>query len=366
MFVASLIATALSAAPPAPAEKPIRPLPTLAKEPKLDGVLKDLAPAQDFKMPESAKGSSASLSLKAAFRKDTLYVGVVVEDDKLVGADALDVSLYFPDSGTTSKGVVYRFGAEGPVPAPEEIAAPAFAQALVKAGTKQSAQGFTLEVAIPARALPRFQAFKQLALTLCAEYADVDMEGGEASKLATCPAGEMVGGPTRIPDDLRKALKLTPIDSVEGIEARETGWVGFSRLHYPTWVVGDAELTPESLGQLIAGDGAIEPSSVALPIPARLQLPDNRPIFTVLTGKNPYAGSTCVTGNELRMAMYVVKGATAFRVLEWPAATCQLGRAMRFDLNPEGNLTIGYTNGSTAHFTWADDHFERSELGLAE
>lgn len=363
---AAVLVAALLAAPPAPAEKPIRALPTLAKDPKLDGALKDLTPAQDFKMPESATGSSASISLKAAFRKDTLYVGVTVKDDKVLPADALDLSLYFPDSGTTAKGVVYRFGVDGLLPAPEDVAAPAFAQALVKAATKSDAKGFSLEVAIPARALPRFQAFKQLALTLCAEYADVDMEGGEVTKLSSCPAGDMVGGPTRIPDELRKALKLSPLDNVEGIEARETGWVGYSRLHYPTWAVADAELTPESLGQLIAGDGAIEPSSVALPIPAQLQLPDNRPIFTVLTGKNPYAGTTCVTGNELRMAMYVVKGASAFRVLEWPAATCQLGRAMRFELSPDGNLAIGYTNGSTAHFAWAGDHFERSELGLAE
>jgi hypothetical protein len=71
-------------------------------------------------------------------------------------------------------------------------------------------------------------------------------------------------------------------------------------------------------------------------------------------------------GNELRMAMYAVSGAAALRVLEWPAATCQLGRAMRFELSPEGNLLIGYTGGSTAHFTWAGDHFERSELGLAQ
>jgi hypothetical protein len=365
MSHAAVLACVLTAMP-TPTEKPIRPLPTLAKEPKLDGVLKDLSPAQDIKLPDSAKGSSASVSLKAAFRKDTLYVGVTVTDDKVLASDVVDLSLYFPDSGTTSKGVVYRFGVDGPMAAPADVAAPAFARALVKAATQQDATGFTVEVAIPARALPRFQAFKQLALTLCAEYSDVDMEGGEASKLTTCPTGEMVGGPTRIPDDLRKALKLSPIDGVEGIEARETGWVGYSRLHYPTWAVGDADLTPASLGQLVAGEGAIEPSSVALPLPTKLLLPDNRPIFTVLTGKNPYVGTTCVPGNELRMALYVVKGATAFRVLEWPAATCQLGRAMRFELSPEGSLTIGYTNGSTAHFTWADDHFERSELGLAE
>lgn len=365
MFAAVAVA-ALLAAPAAPAEKPIRPLPTLSKEPKLDGVLKDLSPAFDVKTTDAAKGSSAAVAMKAAFRKDTLYVGVTVTDDKVLPTDALDLSLYFPDSGTTSKGVVYRFGPDGLLPAPDDVAAPAFAQALVKAATKQNAKGFTLEIAIPARALPRFQAFKQLALTLCAEYADVDMDGGEASKATTCPSGEMVGGPTRIPDELRKALKLAPIEAVEGIEARETGWVGYSRLHYPTWIVGDAEFTPESLATLIAGDAAIDPESVQLPIPTKLQLPDNRFIFTVLTGKNPYTGKGCVVGNELRMAMYVVNGATAFRALEWPAATCQLGRAMRFELNPEGNLTIGYTGGSTAHFAWAGDHFERSELGLAE
>jgi hypothetical protein len=365
MFVAVAVAAVL-AAPPARAEKPIPPLPTLAKEPTLDGVLKDLTPSLDVKLSASAKGASATLAMKAAFRKDTLYVGVTVTDDVVLPGDAVDVSLYFPDSGTTSKGVVYRFNEAGVQPAPGDVAAPEFAQALVKAATRRDDKGFTVEVAIPARALPRFQAFKPLALTLCADYADVDAEGAEASKLTTCPATEMVGGPTRVPDELRKALKLTPPEGVEGIEARATGWVGFSRLHYPTWAVGDAEFTPASLAALVVGDAAIQADSVQLPIPTTLRLPDNRPIVTLLTGRNPYAGKGCVVGNELRMAMYAVSGAAALRVLEWPAATCQLGRAMRFELSPEGNLLIGYTGGSTAHFTWAGDHFERSELGLAQ
>jgi hypothetical protein len=61
-------------------------------------------------------------------------------------------------------------------------------------------------VPCPARALPRFQAFKQLALSICVDYADVDSEVGEASKVTTCPTGEMAGGPTRLPDELRKNL----------------------------------------------------------------------------------------------------------------------------------------------------------------
>ena len=353
--------TLVLAAPPA--EKPIKPLPAVAKEPKIDGELKDLAPAQDFKMPDSATGSSSKLAVKASFKKDTLYVGVTIDDDKVMAGDQLDLSLFFPESGTTAKGVVYRFTSTGIGEAPFEIAAPEFAQKLVKAATAQTKKGFAIEAAIPARALPRFQAFKQLALAICADYSDVDSEGGEAAKATSCPSGDMAGGPTRIPDDLRKNLKLTPTSDVEGIEAREKGWLGYSKLHYPTWARGDETLTQESLAELIAGEAAIPPASVSLPS-VKLILPDNRPIFTVLTGKNPYSKDSCVSGNELRMAMYVTNDKVASRVLEWPAATCKLGRAMRIELNAEGNLEIGYTSGTTHHFAWTTDHFERSELGL--
>ncbi len=361
-----LCVSAILAAPPAATEKPIKPLPSLGKEPKVDGELKDLAPATDFKMPESAEGSSASLGLKAAFRKDTLYVGITVNDDKLLDDDRLDLTLYFPESGMTSKGVVYRFNDKGLQDAPADIGAPPFAQALVKSASKPSKTGYTLEVAIPARAFPRFQAFKQLGLTLCVEYSDADMPGGEPSKLTSCPTGDMVGGPTRIPDELRKTLKLAPTNDVEGLEAREKGWLGYSKLHYPTWAAGDEAFTPASLAELVVGDAAIAPNTVALPMPERLLLPDNRPIFTILTGKNPYVKDRCIEGNELRMAMYVVKEKVANRVLEWPAANCKLGRAMRFELSPEGAMQIGYTSGTTQHFMWTVDHFERSELGMVQ
>ncbi len=363
MFLTACLTALLAAPPAANAEKPIKPLPSLSKEPKLDGELKDLAPAQDFKLPESATGSSAKLGLKAAFRKDTLYLGVTVDDDKLLGADQLDVTLFFPDSGTTSRGVVYRFGPDGLREAPADIGAPPFAQALVKSAVKPTKGGYTLEIAVPARALPRFQAFKQLAVSICVDYADSDMEGAEVSKLTTCPTGEMAGGPTRIPDELRKTLKLTPTPDVEGIEAREKGWLGYSKLHYPTWALGDEAFNADSLAALIAGEASLPPASVALPA-VKLILNDNRPIFTIITGKNPYVKDTCVSGHELRMAMYVTKDRTASRVLEWPAATCKLGKAMRIELTPEGSLEIGYTSGTTHHFSWTVDHFERSELGL--
>jgi len=53
-------------------------------------------------------------------------------------------------------------------------------------------------------------------------------------------------------------------------------------------------------------------------------------------------------------------------VLEWPAATCKLGKAMRLELGAEGTLEIGYTSGTTHHFAWTVDHFERSELGMLQ
>lgn len=361
-MLSALVTCLLFAAPKEP-DKSLKPLPTLAKDAIIDGQLKDLSPALDLKVPAPAQATLPVL--KAAFKKDTLYLGVTVNDAKLLEDDHLDLTLFFPESGTTAKGVIYRFGATGLKEPHPEAGAPDWAQALVKAATVKDAKGYTLEVAIPARALPRFQAFKPLALTVCADYSNVDQAGAEPVLSSTCPTGEMVGGPVRLPDELRKNAKLSPSPEVEGIEAREHGWVGFSKLHYPTWAEGDAELTPGSLAELVLGDLAVDPALVALPIPAQLVLPDNRPIYTMLSGRNPYVKKdACADSFELRMAMYVVKGVTAQRVLEWPAATCKLGRAMRFELSAEGDLTIGYTNGSTARFTWAADHFERSELGL--
>lgn len=361
MLPSLLVLVSLSAPPPA--EKPLKPLPLLAREPKLDGVLKDFTPAMELKVPKPASDGTA-LTLKAAFHKETLYLAVQAKDEAFNEHDQLEVTLFFPDSGTTSRGFVYRFGKEGVRAPSEEFGPPPFTHALYKAAVKDSDAGPTFELAFPARSLPRFQAFKQLAVSICLEYADVDVAGNEPVKTSSCPTGEMVGGPTRVPDDLRKNLKLAPTPDVEGIEARPTGWVGYSKLHYPTWVVGDAEFSPESLAELIALDNAIDPQSVALPIPRKLVLADNRPIFTMLTGKNPYSKDACNPSNELRLAMYVVKGQVATRVLEWPAATCSLGRAMRFELEADsGQLHIGYTNGQTARFVWTADHFERSELG---
>ncbi len=340
----------------APAEKAIKPLPTLSREPKLEGTFKDFGGAE----LKVAKDATHVVSLKAGFRKDTLFLGIELKDDKVVPGDAVAVNLYFPTAGTTARGFRYLFGPEGRLNEPE--GAPAWAQALVKSGVRKDPKGLFLALAFPARALPRLPAQLQLALNICVDFLDKDDEG-EPTVVSTCTSGEMVGGPTRLPDELRKNLKLTPPADVEGLEARPSGWVGYAVLHYPIWAIADAPLTPESLAELIAGDKAVDPQTVQLPLPPKMELNDKRPIFTVLTGQNPYIKDQCHSENELRMALYVIKGSIAARVLEWPAATCSLGRAMSFDLTNDGGLTIGYTNGSTAHFSWSTDHFERSELG---
>jgi hypothetical protein len=362
--VLPLLLTALTAAPqppPAAPERLIRPLPTLAKEPKLDGVLKDLSPAQDIKMPASAISTTSALAMKAAFRKDSLYLGIKVTDDKVTPGDELVVSIFFPGAGTTAKGHAFRFGAEGMRPPEAALEIPPFAVEAVKAATKDEGKGFTLEVQIPARAMPRFQARSQLAVDICLEYNDDD--GDMKTQLISCSSGEMVGGPARIPDEMRRVVKVQPPADVEGLEPRINGFVGFAELHYPSWGYTDDPLTPQSLRTLIAGDDSIDPQKVRLPISDTMTLPDNRPLYTVLTGKDPYVGDKCDAEQELRLAMYGIKGNIAMRVLEWPAITCGLGRALSFQLSAEGHLAIGYSNGSVANFTFSGDHFERSELG---
>ena len=351
------------ASPPAPAERPIKPMPTLARELKLDGVLKDFAPSVDLKMPSAATGASSAISAKAAFRKDTVYLAVRVMDDKLVAADELTVTLFFPGAGTTTRGYPFRFGSEGKRTSDPAALVPNFAQELVTTGIKTEAKGYTMEIAFPARSLPRFQASRQLAMTVCLEYIDKDEEAQEPQTITNCPSGEIAGGPTRVPDELRKVLKVAPPADVEGIEARAFGWVGYAELHYPSWALSDKALTPEVLPQLISAEDALDPVKLRLPLSDAWALPDNRPVYPVVTGKDPYTADHCDADLELRLALYAVKGNVANRVLEWPAATCGLGRALSFQLSTEGHLTIGYSNGSMANFTFSGDHFERSELG---
>lgn len=336
-------------------ERPVRPLGVLGKEPKLDGQVKDFAGATDLKGPPD-------LEAKAGWRKDTLYLYAKVADADVNANDTLDLNLHFPTAGTTARGAVFRIGVDGVRAADADVTAPEWARKLVKSNIGRDAKGVTFEIAVPARALPRFPAFGQLALNICFDW--TKMKGDTAQpRVSTCKSGEMAGGPAKLPEDLRKLVKGAPPEEVEGIEPRADGFVGYAIMHYPKWVVGDGELTAESLGNLIAGDGALDPVALGMPIARTLTLPDNRPVMTVVTGKNPYGNNECNPENELRLALYVVQGKIGTRVLEWPLATCALGKARAVELSPEGLLTIAYSNGSQAHFKWDGVHFERVEVG---
>jgi hypothetical protein len=353
----------LATAPPAPAAPRLVPSP--GREPVIDGQLADLAPALQVPVPADARGPSVALAVQVAFRQDTLYLGVRVDDAHLRPDDHLDVLLSFRDAGATARGVVYRFNVGGSVaPSPEGEAEP-WAQALVRAATRGDARGYWLEAAIPARALPRFPAFAPLLLDLCLEYSDADAQGGAPSLVRTCPGGEPTGGPVRLPDAWRRALGAAP--DVQGLEAHPKGWLGFSRLHDPVWARSDEPLTAASLAALLAGEDAVTVQAAGLRLPEALTLPDGRVLLTVLTGRSPFGpGGGCQGSAELRLSLYLVQGLTASRALAWPAAACRLGRAIRLELTDEGSLVVGYTGGALAHFTFIRDHFERSELGLRD
>ncbi len=355
MLAVPVLALALLAGSPAK----VRNVPTVAKEPRLDGNLKDL-PATLALTPVDGADVSAHFAARIAFRKDTLYIGIELTDDALIPADVLTVSLHFPGAGTTASGYEYRFALDG---LRAHDGAPELARQHVRAGVTKGEKGLTLEAAFPARSLPRFPAHEPLLLELCATYEDRDEPAAEAKRLSTCQGGSLAGGPVRVPDELRKTLKLTPPEGVAGIESRPGGWVGYATLHYPMWVQGDEALNAAALQKLVA-DEPVDPKASRIHIPARMAVPDGRELVAVLSGKDPFAiEGQCRMQDELRLALYAVKGKIAERVLEWPAATCALGRAASIELDDEGGLSIGYSNGSVATFIWASDHFERTELG---
>jgi hypothetical protein len=289
-------------------------------------------------------------------------LGVQVTDDQATAADELSVSLFFPGAGTTAHGHIFRFNREGALPTVPEALTPAYAAESVKVATRAEKTGFTLEAAFPFKSLPRFPAHAPLAVHICVEYLDDDP--GTSTRTTTCPQGDMVAGPARLPDEMKKLLKVTPPAEVEALEPRANGVVGYAELQYPTWGYTDGPMTPTELRTLISDQAALDPAKIKLPISDSMMLPDHRPLYTVLTGQDPYSADQCDAEQEVRLAMYGIKANVASRVLEWPAITCGLGRAVTIQLTPEGHLQIGYSTGTVANFIFSNDHFERSELGV--
>jgi hypothetical protein len=339
-----------------------RPVPVLSKAPRFQGGLKGIASPLVLK-PTPVAGASASFTAKVGFRKDTLFVGVEATDDQLGAADLLTLSLYFPGSGPTATGYTWRFAFDGKRASGAESGTPAFAQELVTAAVQRRGNTLELMASVPVRAFPRFPAKDPLVVDLCLSYEDQDGTGGKTTSVSNCQGGTMVGEALKLPDDARKALKLKPPEAVTALEPAKDGWLGWDLLSYPVWAQADAPLTPASLRALVI-PGAVDAAKVGVNVPEALSLPDGRPVVSVLSGKNPYAvDGQCDAESEVRMALYLVTGKTALRVLDWPAATCALGRAASMELDEEGALTIGYSNGATMNFVWSGDHFGRTQLG---
>jgi hypothetical protein len=361
LFLCLLLAPALA---PAQEERPTKAIPALAKAPKLDGNLKDLAPALTLRAPAAAS-ASAAFNTRVAWRKDTLYVGVEATDDQLLASDLFTLTLFFPNAGPAAIGHTFRFAFDGKRPSPPESGTSSFAQEQVQAGPQRKDNKLNLELAIPVTAFPRFPAVEPLVLDLCVTFEDQDAVGQKATPVSNCKDGGMIGEALKLPDELRKNLKLKPPQDVTALEAARGGWLGWGLLHYPAWVEAEKPLTSESLRSMVATD-AVDPEKVSVNVPETLILSGGRTLLTVVSGKDPYAAEgKCDSDQELRLGLYLLlgKGKTAQRALEWPAATCALGRALSVTLEEDGALSIGYSNGAIINFVWSGDHFERTELG---
>lgn len=346
----------------AQADRPSKPVPSLAKPPRIQGGLKSFASPMVLK-PVAVEGATASFTAKVGARKDTLYVGVEATDDQLQAGDLLTLSLYFPGTGPTATGYTWRFAFDGKRASGAESGTPQFAQDLVTAAVQRQGNTLLLMASVPVRAFPRFPAVDPMVFDLCLTYEDRDSADGKVTSTSNCQSGTMVGDALRLSDEPRKGLKLKPPENVTSLEPREDGLLGWDYMSYPAWAQADDNLTPASLRGLVAPD-AIVPSSAGLNVPDALTLEDGGRVVTVVSGKNPYAvAGQCDADDELRLGLYLVTGKTAQRVLEWPAATCALGRTSSVELDEEGVLSIRYSNGTSMNFAWSGTHFSRTELG---
>jgi hypothetical protein len=365
MRAALLLTCLLLAAAPAQAqERPSKAVPTLAKAPKLDGVFKDFSSPLTIRPPASVD-ASASFTARVAWRKETLYVGLEATDDQLLAGDLVTVTLFFPGAGTTATGNSFRFAFDGKRASPAGSGTTAFAQERVEVGVQRQQDKLGLEIALPVTAFPRFPAVEPLVFDLCITYEDRDSTGDKTTAISNCKDGGMIGDALKLPDEFRKGLKLKPPEDVIAFEALRGGWVGWGVLHYPTWVEASQPLSHDSLAELVTTE-AVNPEKADLNVPDSLILPGGRTVLTVVSGKNPYAvAGKCDADVELRLGLFLVtgKGKTAQRALEWPAATCALGRATSVSMDEDGALSIGYSSGTTINFAWSEDHFERTEIG---
>ncbi len=361
MFLALLSVICAAPKPVVPRQAlPARPVAHLKTSPNIDGDFTDAFPASDVLRGAKPKSTNVTQNqLRVATSASGLYLATAFEVNQESADDTVLVTVYFSGSGVLSKGQVYRFDRLGKPVRNAEDDPGRIGQPPATAASTQSSSKLNFEAQIPVRAWPRFTAVGALLVSVCVEY------GSKVDNVSTgnCTSGEMLHGPWQFSEDVRRGLKLAVVPGVEGLEARDGGYVGFGTLQLPMWAQADHPLTLESLRQLIAPGEALTPAAVGLTVAEKWTLPDGRAALGILTGRNPFQNERCVKGDEVRFALYAIEKAVAKRVLEWPVSNCLLGRALAFEVGEEGQLSVGYTNGATIHFGWVKDKYERSELG---
>src|SRR5262249_59990872 len=118
------------------------------------------------------------------------YGGSDASDESITDKARVTLPLHSPEAGVTAGGAVFRFGPSGKLPARPEDGMAASTLDLVDAAAHPTKTGMSLEVAIPARALPRFPARDDLLLEMCLAYEDVDAADAQPQKeISSCATG---------------------------------------------------------------------------------------------------------------------------------------------------------------------------------
>jgi hypothetical protein len=322
-WACGLSTSVLAAGPRAP--RPVT-LPSLSKKPLLDGN------PSEWTGPElPLTPAQPGLELKAALHANGLVVGARWKNPAVAPGQ---ITLRFAGAGVAASGAHWTRPTSQPLSADETV--------------RWFVQGSTFEVWVSPLAFPPFPANGALTAELC-----VAPEGSDASALAC--------GSLKLPAMFRK--RAPPVKPpVATLQERAHGWLGFDAQGNRIWARGAQALTASSLAALVDDQPLLaEPLGIFIPQP--LETPGGSPMAATLSGVDPFLKERCDTAAEVRLILWAVKGDTAVSLLEWPVMSCELGRASSVVPDAEGGLTIGYAGGATVTFTWADDHFERTELG---
>jgi len=362
-----LVATLALAPAPQPGATPAKEEPCVKKvaelqhRPRVDGDLKDFVGATPL-LSRPSSSRAPGLTARAAVFGDTLYLGIDVTDERPDAVPLLTLGFHAPDAGVAAPGHVFYVGPDGKKPSPLEEA-PGYAQAALEVAVVRTPHGLGVEAALPPLALPRLPAHGPLLVEVCFGAGVTDTEATAPQRLSSCPPGSPPPVRLELPESMLSAARQRAPPEVVALEARPGGWVGFGERVEPRWILADKPLTLASLRALVS-ESSLDPSALRLYIPDRMTLPDGGAVLAVLTGQDPFdAQDSCSPDREVRFLLYRVRGRIAERVLDWPARSCALGRALSVSLDPTGELTVGYSSGATERFIWSRDHFERTEYG---